>query len=100
MIWHFIYLVVPLLWDSLRFSLLAPDDKTVELLLLRQQLLIVRRHQKRGPTVSCSEVQQADESNDAIGWVTSRMSTMRMDALRMFLGLGKKGAVTAAACPP
>jgi hypothetical protein len=34
MVWHFIYLVVHLLWDSLRFSRLAPDDKTIELLLL------------------------------------------------------------------
>ena len=55
MIWHFIYLVVHLLWDSLRFSRLAPDDKTIELLLLRQQLLIVRRHQKRGPTITRTE---------------------------------------------
>lgn len=55
MIWHFIYLVVHLLWDSLRFSRLAPDDKTLELLLLRQQLLMVRRHQKRGPTITRTE---------------------------------------------
>ena len=55
MIWHFIDLVVHLLWDSLRFGRLAPDDKTIELLLLRQQLLIVRRHQKRGPTLTCTE---------------------------------------------
>jgi hypothetical protein len=51
----FIYLVVHLLWDSLHFSRLAPDDKTVELLLLRQQLLIVRRHQKRGLAISRTE---------------------------------------------
>ncbi|MBK8022632.1 MAG: transposase [Chloroflexi bacterium] len=55
MIWHFVYLVVHLLWDSLRFSRLAPDDKTIELVLLRQQLLIVRRHQKRGPTITHPE---------------------------------------------
>lgn len=44
-----------LLWDSLRFSRLAPDDKTIELLLLRQQFVIVRRHQKRGPTIPPTE---------------------------------------------
>ncbi len=55
MIWHLIHLVVTLLWDSLRFSRLSPDDKTIELLLLRQQLLILRRHQKRGPTITRSE---------------------------------------------
>ncbi len=47
MIWHLIHLVVTLLWDSLRFSRLSPDNKTIELLLLRQQ--------KRGPTITCSE---------------------------------------------
>ena len=55
MIWHFVYLVVHLLWDSLRFSRLSPDAKTLELLLLRQQLLILRRHQKRGPAITHSE---------------------------------------------
>jgi transposase InsO family protein len=55
MVWHFIYLVVHLLWDSFRFSRLSPDDKTLELLLLRQQLLILRRHQKRGPIISPTE---------------------------------------------
>lgn len=44
-----------LLWDSLRFSRLSPDDKILELLLLRQQVLILRRHQKRCPTVTRSE---------------------------------------------
>lgn len=46
MIWHFVHLVVYLLWDSLRFSRLAPDDKTIELLLLRAQLRIGGRQQK------------------------------------------------------
>jgi hypothetical protein len=55
MIWHFIYLVAHLLWDSFRFNRLAPDDKTLELLLLRQQILILRRHQKRGPTITRTE---------------------------------------------
>jgi putative transposase len=51
MVWYFVHLVVSLLWDGLRFSRLSPDDKTLELLLLRQQVLILRRHQKRGPTL-------------------------------------------------
>jgi transposase InsO family protein len=55
MIWHFVYLVAHLLWDSFRFSRLTPDAKTLELLLLRQQILILRRHQKRGPTVTRTE---------------------------------------------
>jgi hypothetical protein len=56
MSWHFIYLVVHLLWDCFRFSRLAPDDNTLELLLLRQQRLILRRHQKRGPTITRTEI--------------------------------------------
>ena len=55
MIWHLIHLVVTLVWDCLRFSRLSPDDKTLELLLLRQQILILRRHQKRGPSIMRSE---------------------------------------------
>ena len=41
MIWYLIYLIVRLFWDGLRFSRLAPDDKTLELLLLCQQVLIL-----------------------------------------------------------
>lgn len=55
MIWHFICLVAHLLWDSFRFGRLTPDAKTLELLLLCQQILILRRHQKRGPTITCTE---------------------------------------------
>lgn len=55
MIWHFVYLVAHLLWDSFRFSRLTPDAKTLELMLLRQQILILRRHQKRGPTITRTE---------------------------------------------
>jgi hypothetical protein len=39
--------VVTLCWDTLRYSCLFPDDKTLELLLLR--------HQKRGPHLAHSE---------------------------------------------
>ncbi len=55
MAWYLIHLIAHLLWDSLRFSRLAPDEKTIELLLLRQQLLILRRHQSRGPVISRGE---------------------------------------------
>ena len=55
MIWFLIHQVASLLWDSLRFSRMSPDSKTLELLLLRQQLLILRRHQKRGPSITHSE---------------------------------------------
>jgi hypothetical protein len=55
MIWHLMQLIITLLWDCLRFSRLSPDTKTIELLLLRQQLLILRRHQKRGPSLTRSE---------------------------------------------
>ena len=55
MVWHLVHLIVSLVWDSLRLSRLSPDDKTIELLLLRQQILILRRHQKRGPVLMRSE---------------------------------------------
>jgi putative transposase len=55
MVWYFLYGLVSLLWDALRLSRLSPDDKTLELLVLRQQLLILRRHQKRGPAITFSE---------------------------------------------
>jgi len=34
---------------------MSADDKTIEVLLLRQQVLILRRHQKRGPSISQGE---------------------------------------------
>ena len=55
MVLYLIHLVVSLVWDTLRFSRLSPDDKTLELLHLRQQVPILRRHQKRGPSVTRSE---------------------------------------------
>lgn len=55
MIWHFIYFVVHLFRESLRFSRLASDDKIVELLRLRQQLLMVLHHQKCGLTITRTE---------------------------------------------
>ena len=55
MVWYILHVVVTLLWDGLRLSRLSADDKTIEVLLLRQQLLILRRHQKRGPSISQGE---------------------------------------------
>jgi hypothetical protein len=55
MIWYLIHQVISFLWDSFRFSRMSPDVKTLELLLLRQQLLILRRHQKRGPSITYGE---------------------------------------------
>jgi putative transposase len=55
MVWYILHQVVSLLWHSFRISRLSPDDKTLELLLLRQQLLILRRCQKRGPAISRSK---------------------------------------------
>jgi len=55
MVWSLVYLAIGLVWDSLRYSRLSPADKTLELMLLRQQILILRRHQKRGPTLTRSE---------------------------------------------
>jgi hypothetical protein len=34
---------------------MSVDDKTIEVLVLRQQLLILRRHQKRGLSISHGE---------------------------------------------
>src|SRR5689334_220779 len=55
MVWYFLHMMVTLVWDALCLSRLSPDDKTLELLVLRQQLIILRRHQKRGPAISSSE---------------------------------------------
>jgi hypothetical protein len=42
MVWYFLHLLATLLWDAMRLSRLSPDEKTLELLVLRQQLLILR----------------------------------------------------------
>jgi putative transposase len=55
MVWYFVHVLATLLWDTIRLSRLSPDEKTLELLVLRQQLLIMRRHQKRGPSMSSGE---------------------------------------------
>src|SRR5688572_25592363 len=55
MVWYFVHVLATLFWDAMRLSRLSPDEKTLELLVLRQQLLILRRHQKRGPSISSGE---------------------------------------------
>jgi putative transposase len=55
MVWYLFHILVTLLWDAICLSRLSPDEKTLELLVLRQQLLILRRHQKRGPSISAGE---------------------------------------------
>jgi putative transposase len=40
------------MFDVFRLTRMAPDEKDVEILLLRQQLMIVRRKQKRGPNIN------------------------------------------------
>jgi putative transposase len=53
--WYIVHVVATLLWDVIGLSRLSPDEKTLELLVLRHQLLLLRRHQKRGPSISCGE---------------------------------------------
>jgi putative transposase len=55
MVWYIFHVVVALLWDVVRRSRLSADDKTIEVLVLRQQVLILRRHQKRRPSISQAE---------------------------------------------
>ncbi len=52
MFWYTIHLLTTLLVDVIRLSRMAETDKDLEILLLRQQLMIVRRQQQRGPTIS------------------------------------------------
>jgi transposase InsO family protein len=52
MFWQVVYQIVGLVVAGLRCMSLTPDEKDLEILLLRQQLMIVRRKQKRGPTIS------------------------------------------------
>ncbi len=48
MVWYFVYVLATLVWDAFRLSRLSPDDKTLE-------LLVLRRHQKREPSISFCE---------------------------------------------
>jgi putative transposase len=55
MVWYISYVVGSLRWDGVRLSRMSADDKTIEVLVLRQQVLILRRHQTRGPSISQGE---------------------------------------------
>jgi hypothetical protein len=54
-VWYTIYVIVTLVWDGIRLSRMSADDKTIEVLILRQQLLTLRRHHKGGPSISLAE---------------------------------------------
>jgi hypothetical protein len=55
MVWYILHVVITLLWGGVRLRRMLEDDKTIEVLLLRQQLLVLRCHQKRGPLISPGE---------------------------------------------
>ena len=55
MFWYYVHMLVMLVWDGLCLSRMSAHEKTIEVLLLRQQLLILRRHQKRGPSLNHTE---------------------------------------------
>ena len=48
MVWHIIHVVVNLFWNAVRLSRMTPDDKTLEILVLRRQ-------QRRGPRTAPRE---------------------------------------------
>jgi hypothetical protein len=71
MVWSVVHRVVTLFWDTLRYSRLSPDDKTLELLLLRQQILILRRHRRRVPDLTRSKkfiLESLLDSRDLVVW--------------------------------
>lgn len=55
MVWYIILVVATLLWNGIRLSRMSVDDKTIEVLVLRQQVLILRRHQTRRPSIRQGE---------------------------------------------
>jgi putative transposase len=52
MAWHVISVWTSMIFDIFRLVRMPPDEKDVEILLLRQQLMIVRRKQNRGPNIN------------------------------------------------
>lgn len=52
MVWYSISIVVGLLLDVFSLIWMSADAKDMEILLLRQQVMLVRRKQKRGPRIS------------------------------------------------
>ena len=52
MVWYVVSILASLVFDVFRLIRMSPDEKDVEILLLRQQLMMIRRRQKRGPNSS------------------------------------------------
>ena len=52
MVWSVVSVLTSLIFDVFRLARMAPDEKDMEILLLRQQLMIVRRKQIGGPNIS------------------------------------------------
>ena len=50
--WYMISILASLMFDMFRLVRMASDEKDMEILLLRQQLMIVRRKQKRDPNIT------------------------------------------------
>jgi putative transposase len=55
MFWFRLHILVSLLLDLVHLFSLTADEKDLEILFLRQQLAVIRRRQKRGPSLSCLE---------------------------------------------
>jgi putative transposase len=55
MFWFRLHILVSLLLDLVHLFRLTADEKNLEILFLRQQLAVIRRRQKRGPSLSCLE---------------------------------------------
>ena len=52
MVWYGIAIVASLLFDILQLVRMSVEEKDLEILLLKQQLMIVCRKQKRGPNIT------------------------------------------------
>ena len=52
MVWYGVSVLTTIMFDVFGLTRIAPDEKEVEILLLRQQLMIVRHKQKRGLNIS------------------------------------------------
>jgi hypothetical protein len=50
--WYVLAVLMGAILDVLRILRMTGEEKDLEILLLRQQLMIVRRKQQRGPTVT------------------------------------------------
>lgn len=52
MVWYVVTVLASLIFNVYRLAMMPLDDKDLEILLLRQQLMLVRRKQNRGPYIS------------------------------------------------